>query len=140
MAQWVSAELPLFMCIREKLLNDPLIKSKFGDRVFDNVQKVIDYPYFIIGESEITDVETSPTLYEEIVYTFHAYSNFPNSYEVRQMIQLLYIVLSSEIELDHYDIIWRKRTLSQVFPDINKDVKHGVLKMKYKIRHKIRKE
>ncbi|HBB6315873.1 TPA: DUF3168 domain-containing protein [Escherichia coli] len=133
---WVSAESLLFNQIMNNLIDDPITDKLVGDRVFDCVQKDVDYPYIIVGETNVTESERSPGMREVISITFHVYSQYENGAEARELLRFLDIAVRQNISFDDYDVEWIKKDNSQVFTDIDQFTKHGVLRMLYKVRHK----
>ena len=137
---WVSAESPLFDKIMNNLIDNPITNKLVGGRVFDCVQKDVDYPYIVVGETNVTESERSPGMREIIAITFHAYSQYENGAEARELLRFLDIATKQNILFKDYEIEWIKKDNSQVFTDIDQFTKHGVLRMLYKIRHKTKQE
>lgn len=75
---WVTAEPLLYYKIMNNLMQNPITDRLVGGRVFDCVQKDVDYPYIIVGESNVTESERSPGMRETIGITFHVYSQYEN--------------------------------------------------------------
>ncbi|MDM8326711.1 DUF3168 domain-containing protein [Staphylococcus felis] len=137
---WVSAESLLFNQIMNNLIDDPVTDELVGGRVFDCVQKDVDYPYIIVGESNVTESERSPGMREIIAITFHVYSQHENSAEARELLKYLNYATRQHLEFRDYELEWIKKDNSQVFIDIDQFTKHGVLRMLYKVRHKTKQE
>ncbi|UXS43741.1 DUF3168 domain-containing protein [Staphylococcus delphini] len=133
---WVSAESLLFNQIMNNLIENPITDKLVGGRVFDCVQKDVDYPYIVVGESNVTESERSPGMRETIGITFHVYSQYENGAEARELLKYLNYACRQHLEFSDYEIDWIKKDNSQVFTDIDQFTKHGVLRMLYKVRHK----
>ncbi|UXR87131.1 DUF3168 domain-containing protein [Staphylococcus felis] len=133
---WVSAESLLFNQIMNNLIENPITDKLVGGRVFDCVQKDVDYPYIVVGESNVTESERSPGMRETIGITFHVYSQYENGAEARELLEYLNYACRQHLEFSDYEIDWIKKDNSQVFTDIDQFTKHGVLRMLYKVRHK----
>ena len=135
---WVSVERNLFNEVYRKLDNNPIIKKYLGGRVFDCVQKDAVYPYIVVGETNVNLDETTTSMREDVAMVIHVYSQAYNRDEAAQIIQFLSFVLNNEIEIKGYDFIRSRIDEQQVITDIDQYTKHGILRIKYKYRHKTR--
>lgn len=136
---WVSVERYLFNEIYNKLKSNPIINQQLGDRVFDCVQKDAVYPYIVVGETNVTNDETTTSMVEDVGITFHVYSQAYNRNEASQIIQFLGYVLNSEIEINNYSFIKSRIDTQEVITDIDQYTKHGIIRLVFKYRHNIRK-
>lgn len=136
---WVSVERYLFNEIYNKLKSNPIINKQLGGRVFDCVQKDAVYPYIVVGETNVTNDETTTSMVEDIGITFHVYSQAYNRNEASQIIQFLGYVLNSEIEIENYSFIKSRIDTQEVITDIDQYTKHGIIRLVFKYRHNIRK-
>lgn len=136
---WVSVERYLFNEIYNKLKSNPIINKQLGGRVFDCVQKDTVYPYIVVGETNVTNDETTTSMVEDIGITFHVYSQAYNRNEASQIIQFLGYILNSEIEINNYSFIKSRIDTQEVITDIDQYTKHGIIRLVFKYRHNIRK-
>ena len=136
---WVSVERYLFNKIYNKLKSNPIINKQLGGRVFDCVQKDAVYPYIVVGETNVTNDETTTSMVEDIGITFHVYSQAYNRNEASQIIQFLGYILNSEIEIENYSFIKSRIDTQEVITDIDQYTKHGIIRLVFKYRHNIRK-
>lgn len=136
---WVSVERYLFNEIYNKLKSNPIINQQLGGRVFDCVQKDAVYPYIVVGETNVTNDETTTSMVEDIGITFHVYSQAYNRNEASQIIQFLGYILNSEIEIENYSFIKSRIDTQEVINDIDQYTKHGIIRLVFKYRHNIRK-
>lgn len=136
---WVSVERYLFNEIYNKLKSNPIINKQLGGRVFDCVQKDAVYPYIVVGETNVTNDETTTSMVEDVGITFHAYSQAYNRNEASQIIQFLGYILNSEIEINNYSFIKSRIDTQEVITDIDQYTKHGIIRLVFKYRHNIRK-
>ncbi|WP_185160555.1 tail completion protein gp17 [Mammaliicoccus sciuri] len=134
MSNWVPAETELFTQLYNQINEHPLIKNKVKG-VFDCVQKEPEYPYLIVGETETLEQETSTDMYETVAVTFHVYSQSANSHETRDILKYVEMVAKLGFEMKGYTIKRIKKDNSTVIPDIDQFTKHGVLRMKYEVKH-----
>lgn len=136
---WVSVERYLFNEIYNKLKSNPIINQQLGGRVFDCVQKDAVYPYIVVGETNVTNDETTTSMVEDVGITFHVYSQAYNRNEASQIIQFLGYILNSEIEINNYSFIKSRIDTQEVITDIDQYTKHGIIRLVFKYRHNIRK-
>lgn len=132
---WVSVEPYLFNEVYNKLKRNPIINKQLGGRVFDCVQKDAVYPYIVVGETNVTNDETTTSMVEDVAITFHVYSQTRNQYETKRIIQFLGYVLNSEIEIEHYSFIKSRIDNQEVITDIDQYTKHGIIRLVFRYRH-----
>ncbi|NCA39186.1 DUF3168 domain-containing protein [Staphylococcus haemolyticus] len=132
---WVSVERYLFNEIYNKLKSNPIINKQLGGRVFDCVQKDAVYPYIVVGETNVTNDETTTSMVEDVAITFHVYSQAYNRNEASQIIQFLGYVLNSEVEINNYSFIKSRIDTQEVITDIDQYTKHGIIRLVFKYRH-----
>ncbi|WP_426429064.1 DUF3168 domain-containing protein [Staphylococcus equorum] len=133
---WVSVEDDLFISIYNKLKGDPLVSKYVDDRVFDYVQKDAVYPYIIVGETNVTNDESSTNMTEDVAVTLHVYSQTVNRHEATHLLKILGYLLNREIELKDYEFKRSRIDDQQVIIDIDQYTKHGILRLLFKYRHK----
>ncbi|HBC4290182.1 TPA: DUF3168 domain-containing protein [Staphylococcus aureus] len=132
---WVSVERYLFNKVYNKLKSNPIIQKQLGGRVFDCVQKDAVYPYIVVGETNVTNKETTTSMVEDVGITLHVYSQASNRDEASQIIQFLGFVLNNEIEIDYYSFIKSRIDTQEVITDIDQYTKHGIIRLVFKYRH-----
>ena len=132
---WVSVERYLFNKVYNKLKSNPIIQKQLDGRVFDCVQKDAVYPYIVVGETNVTNKETTTSMVEDVGITLHVYSQARNRDEASQIIQFLGFVLNNEIEIDYYSFIKSRIGTQEVITDIDQYTKHGVIRLVFKYRH-----
>ncbi|CXT49415.1 phage protein [Staphylococcus aureus] len=132
---WVSVERYLFNKVYNKLKSNPIIQKQLDVRVFDCVQKDAVYPYIVVGETNVTNKETTTSMVEDVGITLHVYSQARNRDEASQIIQFLGFVLNNEIEIDYYSFIKSRIDTQEVITDIDQYTKHGIIRLVFKYRH-----
>ncbi|UNB45560.1 DUF3168 domain-containing protein [Staphylococcus coagulans] len=133
---WVSVEPDLYLKLYNKLLDDPIINKLVGGRVFDSVQTDAVYPYIVVGESNVTNNESSTTMRETVGIVIHVYSQKMNQYEVKNILSAIAYVLNRPISIDDYEFIYSRIDSQAVFPDIDRVTKHGTIRLLFRFRHK----
>ena len=83
---WVSVERYLFNKIYNKL-KTTLSSTNSLVVGFLIVQKDAVYPYIVVGETNVTNDETTTSMVEDVAITFHVYSQAYNRNEASQIIQ-----------------------------------------------------
>lgn len=137
---WVSVQTDLSESIYNKLKSNPIIQNQLGGRVFDSVQKDAVYPYIIVGETNVTNKESTTSMREDVGIIIHVYSQTKTKYEVNKILQFLGLVLNTEIELNNYEFIRSRIDDQQVFDDVDQFTKHGIIRLLFKYRHKTKYE
>ncbi|AAX91824.1 DUF3168 domain-containing protein [Staphylococcus aureus] len=132
---WVSVERYLFNKVYNKLKSNLIIRKQLDGRVFDCVQKDAVYPYIVVGETNVTNKETTTSMVEDVGITLHVYSQARNRDEASQIIQFLGFVLNNEIEIDYYSFIKSRIDTQEVITDIDQYTKHGIIRLVFKYRH-----
>ncbi|HDP1879032.1 TPA: DUF3168 domain-containing protein [Staphylococcus aureus] len=132
---WVSVERYLFNKVYNKLKSNLIIQKQLDGRVFDCVQKDAGYPYIVVGETNVTNKETTTSMVEDVGITLHVYSQARNRDEASQIIQFLGFVLNNEIEIDYYSFIKSRIDTQEVITDIDQYTKHGIIRLVFKYRH-----
>lgn len=132
---WVSVEPYLFNEIYNKLKNNPIINKQLDGRVFDCTQKDAVHPYIVVGETNVTNDETTTSMVEDVAITFHVYSQTRNQYETKRIIQFLGYILNNEIEIKHYSFIKSRIDVQEVITDIDQYTKHGIIRLVFRYRH-----
>lgn len=137
---WVSVQTDLSESIYNKLKSNPIIQNQLGGRVFDSVQKDAVYPYIVVGETNVTNKESTTSMREDVGVVIHVYSQTKTKYEVNKILQFLGLVLNREIDLKEYEFIRSRIDDQQVFDDIDQFTKHGIIRLLFKYRHKTKYE
>ena len=137
---WVSVQTDLSESIYNKLKSNPIIQNQLGGRVFDSVQKDAVYPYIIVGETNVTNKESTTSMREDVGIIIHVYSLTKTKYEVNKILQFLGLVLNREIDLKDYEFIRSRIDDQQVFDDVDQFTKHGIIRLLFKYRHKTKYE
>lgn len=137
---WVSVENELFTKVYNKLKSDPIIQNQMDGRVFDSVQKDAVYPYIVVGETNVTNNESTSSMRENVAITLHVYSQTKNRHEASKILQFLGFVLNNEIEIDEYEFLKSRIDAQEVIIDIDQYTKHGIIRFVYKYRHKTKYE
>ncbi|HDM0120836.1 TPA: DUF3168 domain-containing protein [Staphylococcus aureus] len=132
---WVSVERYLFNKVYNKLKSNLIIQKQLDGRVFDCVQKDAVYPYIVVGETNVTNKETTTSMVEDVGITLHVYSQARNRDEASQIIQFLGFVLNNEIEIDYYSFIKSRIDTQEVITDTDQYTKHGIIRLVFKYRH-----
>lgn len=132
---WVSVEPYLSEKVYNKLKSNPIINKELGGRVFDCIQKDAVYPYIVVGETNVTNDETTTSMVEDVAITFHVYSQTRNKYEAKRIIQFLGYILNNEIEIKHYSFIKSRIDNQEVITDIDQYTKHGIIRLVFRYRH-----
>ena len=137
---WVSVQTDLSESIYNKLKSNPIIQNQLGGRVFDSIQKDAVYPYIIVGETNVTNKESTTSMREDVGIIIHVYSQTKTKYEVNKILQFLGLVLNREIDLKDYEFIRSRIDDQQVFDDVDQFTKHGIIRLLFKYRHKTKYE
>lgn len=137
---WVSVEDDLTIKVYNKLKTNPIIQNQMGGRVFDSVQKDAEYPYIVVGETNVTNRESTSSMREQVAITVHVYSQSVNRHEVAKIVQLLGFILNKPIEIEQYECIKSRIDTQNVITDIDQYTKHGIIRLLYKYRHKTKYE
>ncbi|MDW3871247.1 DUF3168 domain-containing protein [Staphylococcus saprophyticus] len=137
---WVSVQTDLSESIYNKLKSNPIIQNQLGGRVFDSVQKDAVYPYIIVGETNVTNKESTTSMREDVGIIIHVYSQTKTKYETNKILEFLGLVLNTEIELNNYEFIRSRIDDQQVFDDVDQFTKHGIIRLLFKYRHKTKYE
>ncbi|UEX89689.1 DUF3168 domain-containing protein [Staphylococcus ratti] len=132
---WVSVEPELTNQLYKRLKESPIINMFVGDRVFDVVQEDAVYPYIIVGESNVTNNESSASMRETVGIIFHVYSQFDTQYEAKLIISAIGHVLNRPIQIENYEFEYSRIDSQSVFPDIDRFTKHGTIRLLFKYRH-----
>lgn len=137
---WVSVEPELTNQLYKRLITNPIINKLVGDRVFDSVQDDAVYPYIVVGESNVTNNESSAMMRETVGVVFHVYSQYPTQYEAKLIISAIGYVLNRLIEIENYEFRKSHIDSQAVFPDIDRFTKHGTIRLLFNYRHKKKNE
>lgn len=137
---WVSVEPELTNQLYKRLATDPIINKLVSGRVFDSVQDDADYPYIVVGESNVTNKESSAMMRETVGIVIHVYSQFVTQYEAKEIISAIGYVLNRPIEIENYEFRYSRIDSQAVFPDIDRFTKHGTIRLLFNYRHKKKNE
>ncbi len=95
--------------------------------------------YIVVGESNVTNNESSATMRETVGIVIHVYSQFATQYEAKLILSAIGYVLNRPIEIDNYEFRFSRIDSQAVFPDIDRFTKHGTIRLLFKYRHKKKK-
>ena len=84
---WVSVERYLFNKVYNKLKSNLIIQKQLDGRVLIAFRKDAVYPYIVVGETNVTNKETTTSMVEDVGITLHVYSQARNRDEASQIIQ-----------------------------------------------------
>lgn len=134
--KWVSVEPELFVKIYNNLKSSATIDMLVGGRVFDCVQKDVEYPYIVVGETNVTEQPSMNGMRETVAVTLHVYSQATTTYQTRDILKYLNILARENVDIEDYELDWVQKDNSDVFIDIDQHTKHGVLRLLFRFRHK----
>lgn len=121
----------LFTC----LYSDSELMDKITD-VYDTTPSDAVFPYVVIGETTSVPWDTMDFYGEEITCTFHVWSQQPSKMETKEIVSLAMQALSKEpLSLGSgfcMEIV--RPDMNQVFDDdLERNIKHGVVRFRFKI-------
>lgn len=129
-----TALWPLQVTIYERLSSDPTL-SGMVTGIFDYIPENQLYPYVVIGQPTVAPHDTKNTFGEEISLVIHAWSVYDGKKEAYDILNACLSALSYRLDITGFKILKAERTGLQVFDDIDPDIKHGVLRLKYIINN-----
>ncbi|WP_353419227.1 hypothetical protein PYH66_13970 (plasmid) [Staphylococcus delphini] len=150
--RYVSAEQVLFRAVMNQLYQSPLFKM-IESRVYDHVPIDINHDehgnlvpnitYVVAGETNTLPFYKSASHDEEIAITFHLYhrntdSPLVSTDETRGLLSLLRYSVEQLPIMEHYTIDKVRVENQQVITDVDGQTKHGILRVKYYVNHKVR--
>lgn len=129
-----TALWPLQASLYNRLKNDTAVNGKAN--VYDAVPEGAAMPYVTIGED--TSVPDSTKTYdaEEITHTLHVYSSYNGKKEVKEIMSLVLEASTKEsLTLSNGFIVeMAELDLMQVMEINGSPAKHGVIRMRFKIK------
>lgn len=143
MPSWLSAEDLVSRVVMTRIYNSPIMQE-VGEQVFDEIPTdVKGATYIVLGESEVSEKEYSQAMHETIAITLHVYhindaSPEKASIYTRDLVKRLKFILLKPFETEHYVADKPRLDMSQVITDIDSRSRHGVIRMKFKVRHKLK--
>lgn len=139
--RWVSAEPFILSHIMERLYKSPLMDI-VNKQIYDYTPTEVEGDiYIVVGETDVNEREFSQSLHETIDMTFHVYHKNLNNPEqatryTKDVVAWLKFWVLQPVELEHHVCTGVKLESSQVINDIDVNVKHGIVSVRYKLRHK----
>jgi len=129
-----TALWPLQQAIFQRLSSDPTLSGMITG-VFDAVKENQAYPYVMIGEPKALPFDTKNTFGEEISIVIHVWSDYTGKKEAYDILNACLKALSYKLDIQGFELLKAERREMTVFDDINPDIKHGVLRMRYTIKN-----
>lgn len=130
-----TALLALQTALYNRLSNDSAINKKVTG-VFDAVPKKQEFPYVTLGEDTMVDYSTKTNVGEEITHTLHVWSQYRGKKEVKEIMNLILQSLSQPLSLDGgFFVDFSRIEYMQVMDDPDGVTKHGVIRIRFKIRN-----
>ncbi len=145
MADWLSAEQPLFKAIMEHLYASPLMSEVDGN-IFDRGQvDITGDTYIVIENTNTLEYPTSTTNKEVIAVTAHIYHKdevHPEQVvdQTRQFMRWLrfYMQQIEKLPMAHYEVKRASLDLQETITDVDLVTQHGILRIKYEVWHNVR--
>lgn len=134
MSNWVSAHEDLYNALFNHILQSPF-KAKV-EGIYDGAKENLKQPYAIIGETDVIETEYTTSMYEDIAVQMHVYAD--NKPDCRSLLKELKFYAKQELTLSGYEVIKIRLSNEQVMNDIDVVTSHGVLRLVYTVRHKVR--
>ncbi|MFL0365379.1 DUF3168 domain-containing protein [Pseudobacillus sp. 179-B 2D1 NHS] len=129
-----TALWPLQQAVFQRLSSDPVLSGMITG-VFDSVEEDQAYPYVVIGEPNQVPFDTKNTFGEEISIVIHVWSNYAGKKEAYNILSACLKALSYKLDIQDFELLKVEKRGMTVFDDINPDIKHGVLRMRYTIKN-----
>ncbi len=131
---WVSAHDSLYNALFNSLLQSPFKGKVTG--IYDGAKADLSKPYCIIGETNVLEDISSTSMYEDIAVQMHIYAD--SKPECRMLLKDLKYYAKQQFALSHYEITKIRLSNEQVFDDVDIVTSHGVLRLVYTVKHKVR--
>lgn len=147
MQRYKSAEQDLVRSVMNNLLQSPMMEMVDGniyDRQQDGIgydgngNKLTPFTYVIAGESSIVRSYSSASHEETISVTFHLYhrsGSLSTSDETRGLLADLEHYVTEFPQMEYYEVKMIRLTNKQTIPDIDLETSHGILQLRYVVKH-----
>ncbi|KIX91472.1 hypothetical protein TP70_02355 [Staphylococcus microti] len=150
--RYVSAEQALFRAVMNQLYSSPLFKQ-IKERVYDHMPIDINHDgrgnlvpnmtYVVVGETNTLSFYQSAGHDEEIAITFHLYhrntdSPLASTDEARGLLSMLRYVVEQLPVMAHYTTDKVRVETQQVITDVDGQTRHGILRVKYYVKHNVK--
>ena len=134
--------LPMFeiqTAIYQKLTNSATLMS-LVQGVFDTPDVNEDYPYVTISEPYSSPLDTKTNNNETITFTMHAWYKDNDDYTGKKITYQILSACQQALSTRNYNVpgvrvLDVSRVEAKVFDDNTAGVKHGILRMRYKIQN-----
>lgn len=125
------------LCISELQRVIYELVSAVGYRIFDDVPKDPEFPYFVFGASTTSDYRAKDRHGEEVTQIIDAFSVYEGYKEMQAMMSAIVQILSDNpLTMTGFSVVHRGyefyEQLYETLPD-GRVVRHGVLKYRLKI-------
>lgn len=148
--RYKSAEQDLVRSVMNNLLQSPMMEM-VGGNIYDrqqdgigydvNMNKIKPFTYVIVGESSISRAYSSVSHAEEITLTLHLYhrsGKYTTSDITRGLLTDLEHYSSAKPVMEYYEVERIRLINKQTIPDIDLETSHGILQLRYVVKHLIR--
>lgn len=96
--------------------------------VLDDVEEGQAYPYITVGDPVANPWDTKNTIGENIVFTFHIWSQYQGKGETYQIMNFIHEAFSQPLSIDGgFHVFKFERQSQNVFTDIDGTTRHGVM-------------
>lgn len=135
--------LPFFevqKAIYEKLSANTRLQE-LGVGVYDTPSENTPYPYVTIAEPSTLPIDTKTTNNEQMTFTIHVWRKDDEEYAGKKIVyeilsECLRSLMTRRYTISGIIVLDVLRVDAQVFDDIEIGLKHGVLRVRYKIQNK----
>lgn len=140
---WLSCESELKQTVMTALYKSDVMKIVNGN-IFDIPQQEIKGDtYIMLGDSTSSEREVSMGMTEQISLNFHIYHRnltYPESstHELARLMDIVKSVVRNRPTFRYYECKKAEITASEVFTDIDNVTKHGVIRVRYTVRHQLK--
>lgn len=125
-----SALFPLQISLFNRLKNDTSVKVP----VYDSVSEGAGFPYITLGEDTVIPNDSKTYDGEEITHTLHVWSTYNGKKEVKEIMSSVLDSLTREpLIVNGFFVEFSRLDLMQVFETDGTPLKHGVIRMRFRI-------
>ena len=149
-ARYRSCERDLLRAINTNLRLTSLM-SQLNGNIYDrqqdgigydeNMNKITPFSYLIVGETNITEAYSSASHEETVAVTYHLYHRSDSLSvvdEARSLLDDLKYYAEASVPMAYYDIKRIRQDTKQTIPDVDLETMHGILRLRYTVKHKTR--
>jgi Protein of unknown function (DUF3168) len=127
-----SALWPLQISIFQRLKNDTALQARAN--VYDSVPEGATFPYCTVGEDTVVPNDSKTYEGEEITHTLHVWSTYNGKKEVKEIMSSVLDSLTREpLIVSGFFVEFSRLDLMQVFETDGTPLKHGVIRMRFRI-------